>query len=84
MKFWHSVDMLPEYSEGNFNGHRWGATVKRSPDRKRIWLSAQGLSGSDIVSFNPYGLDDGRNALESCGTSSEKVVAFVLGREVTI
>lgn len=31
------------YSEGDFNGRRWGATIKRSPDLKRIWLFAEDL-----------------------------------------
>ncbi|TCR92700.1 hypothetical protein EV561_101136 [Rhizobium sp. BK376] len=70
------------YSEGDFNGRRWGATIKRSPDLKRIWLFAEDFSGSDIVSFNLYGLEDGRHALKPCEMSSEKVVAFVLGWQI--
>lgn len=78
------ADIPTGYSEGDFNGRRWGVTVKRSPDLKRIWLFAEDLAGSDIVSFNLYGLEDGRHRLKPCEMSSEKVVAFVLGWQVAI
>jgi hypothetical protein len=48
-------------------------------DLRRIWLFAEELGGDDIISFNLYGLDDGRHARKSCEMSSEKVVAFVRG-----
>jgi hypothetical protein len=67
------------YSQGDFDGRRWGATVQRSPDEKRLWLFAEELAGGDIVSFNLYGLGNGRHALKPCEMSSQKVVAFVLG-----
>lgn len=67
------------YSEGVFDGSRWGVTVRRSPDHKRIWLYAEDLAGTDIVSFNLYRLENSGTALKPCEMSSEKVVAFVVG-----
>ncbi|TPP05867.1 hypothetical protein [Rhizobium glycinendophyticum] len=67
------------YSQGMFDGSRWGVTVKRSPDHKRIWLYAEDLAGTDIVSFNLYRLEISGTALKPCEMSSDKVVAFVLG-----
>lgn len=67
------------YSQGVFDGRRWGVTVIRSPDHKRIWLYAEDLTGTDIVSFNLYRLERSGTTLKPCEMSSEKVVAFVLG-----
>lgn len=67
------------YSQGVFDGSRWGVTVRRSPDQKRIWLYAEDLAGTDIVSFNLYRLENSGTALKPCEMSSDKVVAFVLG-----
>lgn len=78
--FQNSLAALPEgYAEGHFGGKRWGVTVKRSDDLKRIWLYAEELGGSDIVSFNAYRLSSGGFQLKPCEMSSDKVVAFVLG-----
>lgn len=67
------------YSQGVFDDRRWGVTVRRSPDQKRIWLYAEDLAGTDIVSFNLYRLENSGTALKPCEMSSHKVVAFVLG-----
>lgn len=67
------------YSQGVFDGRRWGVTVGRSPDQKRIWVYAEDLAGTDIVSFNLYRLENSGTALKPCEMSSEKVVAFVVG-----
>ncbi|MDH4439460.1 MAG: hypothetical protein QE284_03655 [Rhizobium sp.] len=67
------------YSQGVFDGRRWGVTVRRSPDHKRIWLYAEDLTGTDIVSFNLYRLESSGNTLKPCEMSSDKIVAFVLG-----
>jgi hypothetical protein len=67
------------YSEGLFEGRRWGATVKRDADLRRIWLFAEDLAGKDIVSFNLYRLACGRLSLKPCEMSTRKVIAFVLG-----
>ncbi|TCQ98189.1 hypothetical protein EDF70_11130 [Neorhizobium sp. JUb45] len=66
------------YSEGEFSGRRWGMTINRSVDSRRIWLFAEDLAGSDIVSFNLYRLADGRPVLKPCEMSSDKVIDFVL------
>ena len=67
------------YSEGSYAGQRYGATLQRSEDGRRISLFARQLGGTDIVSFNLYRLSSGKAALKPCEMSSEKVVAFVLG-----
>jgi hypothetical protein len=78
--FSQALALIPEgYSEGSFEAGRWGATVKRSPDGKRIWLYAEDLGGSDVVSFNLYLLEASGSSLKPCEMSSAKVVAFVLG-----
>ncbi|MDR6668957.1 hypothetical protein [Rhizobium sp. 1399] len=80
LDFTHALALIPEgYSEGSFEAGRWGATVKRSPDGKRIWLYAEDLAGTDIVSFNLYLLEASGSTLKPCEMSSEKVIAFVLG-----
>jgi hypothetical protein len=66
------------YAEGDFDGRRWGATVRRSEDGRRLWLFAEELGGTDTVSFNRYLLDGCRSALKPCEMSSDKVTAFVL------
>ena len=78
--FTHALALIPEgYSEGAFENRRWGATVKRSPDGKRIWLYAEDLAGTDIVSFNFCLLAESGSTLKPCEMSSAKVIAFVLG-----
>jgi len=78
--FTHALTRIPAgYSEGDFEGRRWGATVRRSHDGKRIWLYAEDLAGSDIVSFNLYLLETSGKSLKPCEMSSAKVIAFVLG-----
>lgn len=79
-EFERSLARLPDgYSEGRFQGHPWGVTVRRSADGKRIWLYGERLGGTDIVSFNLYVLAGARIALKPCEMSSSKVVDFVLG-----
>ncbi len=78
--FTHALALIPGgYSEGSFEAGRWGATLKRSPDGKRVWLYAEDLAGSDIVSFNLYLLEASGSTLKPCEMSSAKVIAFVLG-----
>lgn len=78
--FTRALALIPEgCSKGSFEAGRWGATVKRSPDGKRIWLYAEDLAGGDIVSFNLYLLEASSSTLKPCEMSSEKVIAFVLG-----
>ncbi|MGO7393658.1 hypothetical protein GR223_37145 [Rhizobium leguminosarum] len=42
------------------------------------------LSGTDIVSFNPYRLSGPGSMLKPCEMSSAKVIEFVLGFEPSI
>ncbi len=67
------------YIRGTFEGSVWGVTVRRSDDGRRIWLFAEDLAGTDIVSFNIYRLSSGAGVLKPCEMSSEKIVAFMLG-----
>jgi hypothetical protein len=79
-EFAEALGRLPlGYSEGLFQGRRWGATLKRDAASRRIWLFAEDLAGTDIVSFNLYRLTGGRPLLKPCEMSSDKVIAFVLG-----
>lgn len=71
---------LPDgYSQGDFQGQRWGVTVRRGLDGRRLWLYGEELGGKDIVSFNLYSGVGGRHLLKPCEMSSTKVVEFVLG-----
>ena len=75
-----ALERLPSgYSEGVFDGCRYGVTVKRSDDGRRNSLFARDLAATDIVSFNLYRLESGETLLKPCEMSSEKVVRFVLG-----
>jgi hypothetical protein len=78
--FERTLAAFPEgYVEGYFHGRRWGSTVKRSDDGRRVWLFAEELGGSEIVSFNLYVVSGRRTALKPCEMSSQKVVDFVVG-----
>ena len=67
------------YTAGWLEGRRWGTTVKRSSDGRRLWLFAEDLAGDDIVSFNLYRTAQGKPALRPCEMSSDKIFAFILG-----
>jgi hypothetical protein len=67
------------YSEGCYGGQRYGVTLRRSHDGKRISLFARQLAGSDIISFNRYRLSSGEAVLKPCEMPLHKVVSFVLG-----
>ena len=66
------------YSEGAYEGRRFGLIVRRSGDGRRNSLFARELAGTDIVSFNLYRVTSDRTLLKPCEMSAEKVVAFVL------
>jgi hypothetical protein len=73
------IDTLPTgYSEGGFDGRRYGVTLDMSADRRRRWLWAEELGGCDRISFNLYMLGGGRAALRPCEMPAAKVVDFVL------
>jgi len=72
------VDRLPAgYSEGVFDGRRWGVTLNASSDRRRRWLWGEELGGTDRVSFNLYALGGDRWALRPCEMPAAKVIDFV-------
>ena len=66
------------YSEGAYEGRRFGVTVRRSEDGRRNSLFARELAATDIVSFNLYRATSGKISLKPCEMSIAKVVAFVL------
>ena len=78
-KFDAAFKELPEgYSEGIYDGRRFGVTVRRSKDGRRNSLFARELAGSDLISFNLYRVSSGKASLKPCEMSADKVVAFVL------
>ncbi|KAA3515358.1 hypothetical protein [Agrobacterium rosae] len=82
--FLSALSRIPDgYVRGKFDGRLWGATIKRSADGRRIWLFAEELAGTDIVSFNLYRIKSGAAVLKPCEMSCEKVIEFVLGFSVT-
>jgi hypothetical protein len=83
MTFEAALDLLPTgYSMGWFHARKYGVTVSRSVDGKRVTLFARELGGQDIVSFNLYRLEGGVDALRPCEMSSQKVRDFVMGVEL--
>lgn len=73
------LDRIPDgYGEGSFDDRRYGVTLDASTDRRRRWLYAEELGGTDRISFNLYALTDGRLALRPCEMPAAKVVDFVL------
>jgi hypothetical protein len=74
-----AFEKLPQgYSEGAYEGRRFGLIVRRSEDGRRNSLFARELAGTDIVSFNLYRVTSGKASLKPCEMSAKKVVAFVL------
>jgi hypothetical protein len=61
-----------------YEGQRYGVTVRKSLDGKRISLFARALADGDVVSFNLYRMRSGEECLRPCEMPAEKVVAFVL------
>jgi len=77
--FENALDQFTEgHQEGHFGGRRWGATVRKSKDGRRVWVFAEELGGREIVSFNLYRTVGAGSVLKPCEMSSEKVVEFVL------
>ena len=66
------------YSQGDYLGQRWSATIERSADGRRIKLYGEALGGTDHVSFNLYTVA-GQPRLKPCEMPAAKVVDFVLG-----
>jgi len=77
--FLTALDALPPgYSQGVCDGRRWGVTVARSADGKRVKLYGEELGGTDHVSFNLY-FAGGQPRLKPCEMAAAKVVDFVIG-----
>ena len=78
-EFEAALAKLPEgYSQGSYDGRRFGLIVRRSEDGRRNSLFARELAGTDIISFNLYRVTSGKTSLKPCEMPAEKVVAFVL------
>lgn len=78
--FLAAFDRLTDgYSEGHYDGLRFGVIVRRSGEGHRNSLLARNLAGTDSVSFNLYRLRSGEVSLKPCEMPSEKVIAFLLG-----
>jgi len=67
------------YGEGHFSGKRYGTTVRRSGDGRRVSLFAEALAGTDKISFNLFQLGPGRVTLKPCEMPEANVIDFVLG-----
>jgi hypothetical protein len=77
------LDSLPRgYSEGLYDGRRYGITLSSSADGKRRWLYGEELGGADRISCNVYLLPAGRLALKPCEMPAGKVIHFVMGLRV--
>lgn len=68
----------PGYSSGDFEGRRWGVTVSVSPDRRRWWVFAEALGGTETVSLNLYALQSGVR-LKPCEMPAARAAAFLCG-----
>lgn len=78
-EFLERLARLPSgYSEGAYAGGRWGVSVKRSADARRVSLLARELGGQGLVSFNLYATSAGAQ-LKPCEMPEATVVEFVLG-----
>src|SRR3546814_21100486 len=51
------------YSDGIYEGRRYGVNLLRSGDGRRNSLLARELAGTDLVSFNQYRLGSGTASL---------------------
>ncbi|WP_192845719.1 hypothetical protein [Aureimonas sp. AU22] len=77
------VERLAEWPEGHFegvhNGRRFGVTLHRSADGRRLWLYGEERGGGDFVSANLYRLSDGETLLRPCEMPAQVVADFILG-----
>ncbi|WP_207417686.1 hypothetical protein [Roseomonas haemaphysalidis] len=79
-RFLAKLDTLPAgYSEGHYEGQRYGITLSASADGRRRWLYGEELGGTGRVSANLYRLADGRVALRPCEMPEAWVMGFVIG-----
>ncbi|WP_279478859.1 hypothetical protein [Aureimonas sp. SK2] len=77
------LERLSEWPDGHFEGHfegrRFGVTLHRSADGRRLWLYGEERGGGDFVSANLYRLGSGETLLRPCEMPAEVVAEFVLG-----
>ncbi len=69
------------HAEGTFEGRRFGVTLHRSGDGRRLWLYGEERGGGDFVSANLYVLSDGETLLRPCEMPAAVVARFILGFE---
>ncbi|WP_343561915.1 hypothetical protein [Kiloniella sp. b19] len=82
--FLSALKAIPEgYSTGLYRGYSYGTTLLVSADGKRVKLYAEELGGNDHISFNLYHTAGKGPLLKPCEMPAEKVMAFVLGYELS-
>lgn len=64
-----------------FNNSKYSMIISRPVPDKIFKLFAKDLSGTDIISFNLFLLQDKQAKLCPCEMSSQKVIEFVLKME---
>ncbi|MEO1594908.1 MAG: hypothetical protein AAFS02_06645 [Pseudomonadota bacterium] len=73
------MDIPVGYSQGEFEGGRWGTTLAQAADGRRYKLFAERLGSNEHVSFNLYLTGDGVPRLKPCEMPASRVIDFVLG-----
>lgn len=77
-----AFDKLPDgYSEGLFQGRRYGISKTTHAGGRGAKLYAKDLSGPDFISLNLYHLRTG-DLLKPCEMPQAKVRAFVTGVQI--
>lgn len=70
---------VPEgWSRVTYDGGTWSLIRSTRLGGRALWLYAQQLSGTEVVSANVY-LLDGEPLLKPCEMPAEKVLAFLAG-----
>lgn len=83
-RFARAYDAIPAgYSEGHYQGRRYGVRKEISDDARRGNLVAEELGGNDYISLNFYRLSGGAHKLKPCEMPKQKVIDFVLGVTVS-
>jgi len=71
------IDRLPlGYSEGLYNGAKYGITKEEFNDGKSFKIYARQLKGADFVSLNYYRTER-KDLLKPCEMSEKKVIDFL-------
>lgn len=73
------IDRIPEgYSEGQFQGRRYGISKTIFNEGRSYKVFAEELGGNDFISLNFYQTQK-EDLLKPCEMPAEKVVAFLKG-----